>query len=288
MDTEIQTEGGGAAPHHDRHHMYIVWGSIIIAIASIVASLFIVQNVRANADYICTYVVEENSNCANGSWGSWGEVSSSQDTAACAITKVEKRTYTGTRMTRHILQYLNRRTACDAGYSQTSGGGSGGASGFHGGTITSQSAACQIEETRTTRNPGTGPSCTPNTKPNATTTEVTTTTSDIATLNGQTTSISSKDQLTAFRVSMIAANIYAKPPLVKSGSTTVVKWQGREVTACTVVGTNGDGPWEGTAGEKTSGIINKKTTYTLTCTAFNGQTVTDQAVVTIIPVFQEI
>src|SRR3989344_4283645 len=283
MDTEIQMEGGGAAPHRDRRHIYIVWGAVLIAIASIAASLFVVRNVRANADYICTYIVEENGDCANGSWGSWGEVSSSQDTASCAITKIEKRTYTGTRTTRHILQYLNLRTACDGGYSQTGNGDQGGASGFHGGTITSQSTACQIEETRTTRNPGN--QC--NNTINGTTPIVTSTQSDIAALNNQSTAVSSVDQLTAFRVSMIAANIYAKPSLVRSGGTTVVKWQGREVTACTVAGTNGD-QWEGTSGEKTSGVINNETTYTLTCTGFNGQTVTDQATVTVIPVFEEI
>ena len=51
-------------------------------------------------------------------------------------------------------------------------------------------------------------------------------------------------------------------------------------------GTNGD-EWEGTSGERTSGEINEATTYTLTCTAFNGDTVTDEATVNIVPVFQE-
>lgn len=99
--------------------------------------------------------------------------------------------------------------------------------------------------------------------------------------------VSSKEQLTQFRISMIAANIYAKPSLVRSGDTTLVKWQSRETTECTVVGTNGD-RWEGTAGERTSGPITTPTTYTLTCTAFNGQTVTDQATVNITPTFQEL
>lgn len=282
MEKEIQVAGEVAAPH-DRRHLYITWGAILIAVASITASFFIVRGAGANADYICTHVVEENGDCANGSWGAWTQVSSTNDTAACAVTKVEKRTYTGTRTTRHILQYLNRRTACDAGFTQTSGGSGGGASGFKNGTIVTESAACQIEETRTTRNPGSGPSC----NPNATTTEVTSATTDIAALNQQSTTVSGIDQLTQFRISMIAANIYAKPSLVRSGGTSVIKWQSRETSACTVTGTNGDS-WEGTAGEKTSGVISTETTYTLTCTAFNGQTVTDQATVTIIPVFQEL
>lgn len=286
MDMQEQKGPGETFMHSSgQGHMYIVWGAVILAAVAIAVSFFIVQGARANADYICTHIIEENSDCANGSWGTWTEVSSSKDTAACAVTKIEKRVYTGTRTTRHILQYLNLRTACDSGYTQTGGGSGSGESGFHGGNIITESAACQIEETRTTRNPGAGPECTA-------TPTVTSLQSDIgiATLVGDgqaTTNITAKEQLDQFRVSMIAANIYAKPSLVKKGGTTVVKWQGREVTACTVEGTNGD-KWEGTSGERTSGIINAITTYTLTCTAFNGQTVTDQATVGIIPVFEEL
>ncbi|OHB18901.1 MAG: hypothetical protein A2854_03555 [Parcubacteria group bacterium RIFCSPHIGHO2_01_FULL_56_18] len=279
MEKEIQTGGNEAAAPHDRRHLYITWGAILVAIASIAASFMIVRGAGANADYICTHVVEENGNCTNGSWGTWTTVSSSNDTAACAMNKIEKRTYTGTRTTRHILQYLNLRTACDGGYAQAGNGNQNGASGFHGGTIVTESAACQIEETRTTRNQGNN-CATP-------VTETISATTDIAALNSQSNAVSGIDQLTAFRVSMIAANIYAKPSLVRSGGTSVIKWQSRETTSCTVVGTNGDS-WEGTAGEKTSGIIANETTYTLTCIAFNGQTVTDQATVTIIPVFQEL
>lgn len=281
MEPEIQINTP-AAPR-DHKLVYITWGAIIVAIAAIAASFMIVRGAGANADYICTHIVEENSDCANGSWGPWSEVSSTNDTTACAVTKIEKRTYTGTRTTKHILQYLNLRTACDSGYTQTKSGKASGESGFHGGTIITESSACQIEETRTTRNPGTGPSC----NPNATTTEVTSLMTDIAALNQQAADVTGKDQLTQFRISMIAANIYAKPPLVKSGGTTVVKWQSREVTECTVSGTNGD-QWEGTAGEKTSGVIEGETVYTLTCIAFNGQTVTDQATVTVIPDFEEL
>ncbi len=281
METEIQIGGKTPEARTDRRMLYVTWGAVILAIAAIASSFFVVRNVRANADYICTHIIDENSDCVNGSWGAWNETSSSQNAAACAITKIEKRVYTGTRTTKHILQYLNLRTACDSGYSQAQYGQAGGASGFHGGTIISESSACQIEETRTTQNPGN--QC----NKASTSTAVTSLESDIGTLNSQSTSVTAKAQLDAFRVTMIAANIYAKPSLVHGGGTTIVKWQGREVTACTVSGTNGD-HWEGTAGEKTSGIINNETTYTLTCTAFNGQTVTDQAIVTIIPEFQEI
>jgi len=265
----------------------IVWGAILVALASIAASFFIIQGAGANADYICTRIIETESDCANGSWGEWTVVSETNDTAACAVAKIEKRVYTGTRTTQHILQYENLRTACDAGYSQAQSGSGRGTSGFESGTIISQSAACQIEETRTTRNPGTN--CggsgggTGGTTSNQ---EVTSTQSDITTLQDQAIEVNSIEQLTQFRESMIAADIFARPALVRAGGTTVVKWTGREVTACTVTGTNGD-EWEGTSGERTSGVIDEATTYTLTCTAFNGTTVTDEATVNIIPVFEE-
>ena len=273
---------GAPAP---AHHPYLLWGAFLIAAAAIVASFFVIQNARANADYICTHVIEESGDCANGSWGSWAEVSSSVDAASCVATKVEKRVYTGTRVLRHIVQYLNLRTACDAGYTQVRHGDSGGSSGFIGGTVISQSSACQIEESRTTRSRAPGPSC-----DNVTvisTTEVTSATSNVGELLEQQAKANSKEQLNQFRESMIAANIFVKPPLVRGGGTTVVKWHGREVTECTVVGGNGV-QWSGTSGERTSAPIKERTVYTLTCLAFNGTTVTDQAAVDIIPVFREL
>lgn len=273
---------GAPAP---AHHPYLLWGALLVAAAAIVASFFVIQNARANADYICTHVIEESGDCANGSWGSWAEVSSSADAASCVMTKVEKRVYTGTRVLRHIVQYLNLRTACDAGYTQVKHGSSGGSSGFKEGTVISQSSACQIEESRTTRSRAPGPSC-----DNVTvtpTTEVTSATSDVGELLEQQAQAGSLEQLNAFRASMIAANIFVKPSRVRGGETTVVKWRGREVTKCTVVGGNGE-QWDGTSGERTSGQIKERTVYTLTCLAFNGTTVTDQAAVDVIPVFQEL
>ena len=289
MGTPAGVGGMMPTPQKSSSNKLIMWGSILVALAAIAASFFVIQGVGANADYICTRIIETQSDCANGSWGPWTEVSTSNDTTACAITKIEKRVYTGTRTTQHILQYENLRTACEAGYAQADSGSGKSSSGFHTGTIISQSAACQIEETRTTRNPGTGPGCggggggTGGTTSNQ---EITSTQSDITSLQDQATNVNSLNELTQFRTSMIAADIFARPALVQTGGTTVVKWTGREVTACTVTGTNGD-EWEGTSGERTSGEINEATTYTLTCTAFNGDTVTDEATVNIVPVFQE-
>src|SRR3990167_6617905 len=157
MDMTTQVGGGmmQAPQKSGGSNKLIIWGSILVALAAIAASFFVIQGAGANADYICTRIIETESDCANGSWGEWTVVSETNDTAACAVAKIEKRVYTGTRTTQHILQYENLRTACDAGYSQAQSGSGRGTSGFESGTIISQSAACQIEETRTTRNPGT-------------------------------------------------------------------------------------------------------------------------------------
>ena len=264
----------------------------VLGVAALVASFFVIQNVRANADYICTHIIDESGECANGAWSSWQTTSTSDDPAACARTTVQQRTYTGTRIINHILQYLNLRTACDAGYTQQQVGNSGGASGFHGGTIITESSACQIVQTQTTRAPLNTGVCTPT---------ITTTTSfdssqiDIGGPNQNTQNIGGISDLTAFRRSMIKATILAKPPLVHIGDTSVITWTGREVSACTVAGSNGDGTgsnstgsWSGTSGEKPSSPLNQRTTYTLTCTAFDGTPVPpQQAVVDMLPVFQE-
>lgn len=285
MDNQTGTSPQGS-PMGSEHQQqtYIVWGAVILAVAAIGASFFVIRNAKANADYICTHVTEENGDCANGNWGPWAEAGSSEE--SCVVTKLEKRVYTGTRTTRHILQYLNLRTACEGGYAQAGNGDQGGASGFHGGTIITESVACQIEEVRTKRGPSTATSCSAQAgmAPEVT---ITRTQSDISALDATSASVSALGQLTSFRESMISAKIFVNPPLVRKNATTLVKWQGREVTACTVTGENGD-TWQGTSGERTSSPITVRTVYTLTCTAFNGATVTDEATVNITPVFREI
>jgi len=53
----------------------------ILGVAALIASFFIIQNVRANADYICTYIISESGECGNGAWGSWQSTSASDNTA---------------------------------------------------------------------------------------------------------------------------------------------------------------------------------------------------------------
>lgn len=269
-------------------------GAAVLAVAALLSSFLIVSGVKANADYICTHVIDETSECGNGSWGGWESVSSSQDVPACVVTAVERRTYTGTRVVRHILTYLNLRTACESGYTQARVGSGGGSSGNQGrgGTIVTESSACQIVETKTTRSSLTTGACQtkPTTNPVVTTTTATSDTGVTQTEEG----VGAVSDLDRFRESMIAARIWAVPVLVRSGTASTIHWQGREVTACTVAGANGDGTgsndtgaWTGTSGEHMTSAISNATLYTLTCTAFNGTTVTGTTTVSIAPIFQE-
>jgi hypothetical protein len=80
------------------------------------------------------------------------------------------------------------------------------------------------------------------------------------------------------------------PSLVKSGNTTKVNWSATNVTSCTVSGENGDA-WSGllsALGGNISKPITGETTYTLSCLALDGATITKSATVRIIPTFQEL
>jgi hypothetical protein len=90
-----------------------------------------------------------------------------------------------------------------------------------------------------------------------------------------------------------------KPGLVQSGETTVVSWSVKNVTSCSVTGTNGDGAggsWAGLIGSQTSKPIIGQTIYTLHCVAIDGAENADgstatwsdaTATVNIVPTFQE-
>ncbi len=83
------------------------------------------------------------------------------------------------------------------------------------------------------------------------------------------------------------ASIAASPHLVRQSGTTVVSWNAANVRACSVAGTNGDS-WTGTSGSRTSSPIAYATTYTLSCVGLDDSTITDTAVVTVLPVWQEL
>jgi hypothetical protein len=80
------------------------------------------------------------------------------------------------------------------------------------------------------------------------------------------------------------------PSLVRSGNTTKVNWSSTNVKSCTVSGQNGD-TWSGllsALGGETSKAITGETTYTLSCLALDGATITKSATVRILPTFQEL
>ncbi len=80
------------------------------------------------------------------------------------------------------------------------------------------------------------------------------------------------------------------PSLVRSGNTTKVNWSATNVKSCTVTGQNGD-TWTGLQsilGGNLSKPITGETTYTLSCLALDGATLTKSATVHILPTFQEL
>lgn len=252
--------------------------TLLIATACFIAgalmAIAVDRSVNANYDYTCTRVIQQVGDaaaCANGSWGEWQTVSSNDDAATCQLTTVQRRVYTGTRAVSSTLEFQSSSLSCDDAGS---------------GSITSVSSACQVEETKTTSTKSSNPACANATVMTTENTESATT--DIAGTS-QTSSMSSLsgEQVMQFREASIAAEIKANPKLVKPGDTSTITWNSAETTSCTVTAPNGD-RWTGTSGTQTSSPINELTTYSLTCQAFNGRTVTATASVGIIPSWNEI
>ncbi len=80
------------------------------------------------------------------------------------------------------------------------------------------------------------------------------------------------------------------PSLVRSGNTTKVNWSASNVSSCNVSAPNGD-TWtalQSPLGGNISKPITGETTYTLSCIAPDGTTLTKSATVRILPTFQEI
>jgi len=111
--------------------------SIIILIIAIIAVVLTVrQYTGANADKICSRVIESETVCSNGSWSDWKTIS--QDTN----TITDERTYTGTRGIHRTVQF---RTSAHNYSCSIQGGGA---------TLISEVAACQIVETKVTKSGG--------------------------------------------------------------------------------------------------------------------------------------
>lgn len=242
-----------------------------------------------NADYICTRVIETEGICANGAWGDWETTSTT--TAAGVETRTERRIYTGSRILSRTVEYLNLRTACAEGFTQTLVGMGGGASGFRGGDVITTSQVCQVEQSRTTdRNIVTG------TETGGVPVVVQETYGDIT---EETTAINSfeeiNDVLTRVRRDAVNLDIYVEPALVAAGTTTTVTWNSVEMTMCAVSADENTDAWGSItsedetvlAGEETSAPIQSETIYTLDCIDFEGNPHQKTAIVRMIPVFQE-
>ena len=88
----------------------------------------------------------------------------------------------------------------------------------------------------------------------------------------------------------IITSFSVTPPLVTSGTLhRTASWNVKNVTSCTVSGTNGDS-WQssgdGSFSDPTSRIVGQ-TKYTLQCTGLDGSPMSATAIVNIVPVFHE-
>ena len=272
-------------PPHTTHSPVTrnLWIFAIVLAACIFSSVAILQIADANTDYICTKVIQSDAACANGSWSNWQTVSQTTDSNTSVVTTIKQRTYTGTREVSRTLQYLNLRTQCDAGYQQAVNGSGGGASGFHGGTVSTENSACQLSQTESMTS-GTGGSD-----------KFTTTPTDLGRTTSPTTqAVSSLGELNASQYTggssvwagNASANIATKPSLIRKGGTTLVVWRAEGVKSCSVTSANGDA-WEGIMGTSTTRAIMGQTIYTLHCAVDEVTTLTAQTKVDLIPVFQE-
>ncbi len=271
---------------------WVLSGAVLFALLLVVFTAS--RDVSGNADYICTKVIEENGDCTNGAWGNWTPVSSESDMSACVLTTREQRVYTGTRAVRHTLQYASGRAACDASYTQqqVGNGWMENWSGFHGGTVTSESAACQVVETRNTRSPITTGVCA------AREPIQTTVTTETQTIDGQVTTETQELGASSFGLALV--DIDAIPKLLRPGDTTNVSWRTHnQVRNCAITVTRGGATldtWSGIpgAGQRVSDSIPESTTFTISCTlsgtrpvGFENAPLTDSVTVGIIPQWQE-
>ncbi len=87
-------------------------------------------------------------------------------------------------------------------------------------------------------------------------------------------------------------NITASPSLLRAGNTSEISWttQNMEPGTCAVTENNPEitDSWNGENGTHTSGVIQMQTSYTLSCTGFDGNSFTDSVTVNVIPDFEEL
>ncbi|MEK7133050.1 MAG: hypothetical protein AAB830_03300 [Patescibacteria group bacterium] len=269
----------------DAHVSKAPWAILIGAVVIALAILGGVQLARSNVDIPCSKSVEDQGACSGGAWGQWNIVSQSS-AGSCPNSIFEQRTYTGLR---EIIQgsfgfRANQHTYCNVGIP-------GGASG----TLTSQSAACQIIESRTrevqcgagagSANVGSASDKGEDTIKNTTQTEMT----GAATGPAKQISATYQDYLDSVDARLATTDLKAISSIVRRGDTTQIFWTSDRVKSCQVVGSNGDSwdlPKSGPNGQTSSPIV-EQTVYTFTCKRALSKDLVKQVTVDIIPIFQE-
>ena len=287
MDT--QDTGTVPSPMRDDSKTYLIALSVLVGILLVFGGFM--MSTQANADYICTRIIEDTGSCTNGAWGEWATVASDTDAETGDTTLVEERTYTGTRVIRHVIEYLNRRTSCNAGYSQAYYANTGGASGFHGGNIVTESQVCQIQEQRTTYVDG---DTQQSTLGELVTTDNPTGAGDTV---SDTISVDSLEAINEFRRAQADLGLSVQPALIAVGQSAEVRWTTVEMVACRVTADSNDDQWgavdldqqdlSSIAGVESSSPITQATTYTLDCIDFEGAPHQETATVRPIPQWEE-
>jgi hypothetical protein len=251
--------------------------AVALAMALIALAFETFQAAHGNADQPCVTTVTQQyaGACTGGSWTQWSSVTNTKDAAGNQVFQ-EQRTYTGTQ--ENVQGSFV--TLCNAGVAANAIG-----------SINSTLVACQIVEGRTrTVAAGSGSGTQAN---GASTTGTITNQTSNASTGAVISQLNSQGSYADFQDAKLAnVALKATPSLVKSGSTSNISWTAGHVTSCEVKGTNGD-DWtdlptsQDVPVTKTSAPITAQTTYNLTCTTRIGTKLTDQAVVNVIPVFQE-
>lgn len=281
------------------------WLAVLAGLVVMLAMFTGVQLAQGNSDIACFKTLTEEGACTNGAWGAWQVVS--QSTQGCTTVVQESRTYTGTREV--ITSSFNYRTVVHAACNINSA--RGGAANVTG-TITYQYAACQIQNDRTRSIVSTTGNCAGTIDTGGVVSETNTNTTGDLIGNATSTTGSYQDYLDYINSRLATSSIVAVPALVRVGDKVDISWMASHVRSCSVVGSNGDGPWESglpgsTAGQgggdsrtpqqqstsgdvtgsKQSSPISQQVVYTLTCTRTAGAPLVSTATVNLIPVFQE-
>lgn len=265
----------------------------LIALALLVLILIVLGGVlrsQANADYICTRIIEDSGTCSNGAWGPWEDVLSEEDEETNGIAIIQRRIYTGTRTLRHVIEYLNRRTSCETGYEQSYSGNTGGDSGFHGGQIITESQVCQVEENRTVYF---------NAEGDEIDTSAITSTMSSGENSEEMTTVSSLNEINDFRRANRDLGLSATPAIVTRGQSTNIRWTTVEMLACRVTSNKSADFWgvedpatsgtniASTAGSEVTSPIDDVTIYTLDCIDFEGNPMQETAAVHLVPEWEE-